>query len=282
MKKFPFAISVILSVLFLCSVSPAHPASAQESGLLRVYIGGEESTVYPALNWAGWMVFVLVDAPDDADVLLLNGTIPDADTVHGRLEEGAGMVLILGPDITSEQFTQATGIPVTLEPADDPVHPREPLVFGEPVLKQIPWSRAPMLRERSRVMTPVSSVTPMISGTEDGDWLIWSLPGGTVFIVDFHLGKADNSDFREWEYYNYLIYQLVVRAGGREPLDYAEYPGAILPAASGNGPLLFTLALLVAVGLLVFFVIRRLSTTPPEETSESLRSQKKWAGYGKN
>ena len=174
------------------------------------------------------------------------------------------MVLVLGPDISSAQFAQITDIPVTLEPVDDPVRPREPAVFGEPVLKEIPWSRAPALRERSRVMTPVSSVEPLVSGTENGDWLIWRLPGGTVYIVDFYLGKDDNSAFREWEYYNYIIYQLVERAGGREPLDYAEYPGAVLPAASGNGPLLFILALLVAVGWVVFFVVRRLSTTPPE------------------
>jgi hypothetical protein len=254
----------ILLLLPACLLLAAKPASAQETGLLRVYLAGESSTVYPALNWAGWMTFVIVEEGQEADVLLLNGVIPDPDLVRVRLAEGAGLVLILGPDVSSETFTRATNVPVTMEPADNPVRAREAAVSGEPVLTQVEWDSAPPLRERSRVMTPVSSVQPLVSSAEDGDWLIWSLPGGTAFIVDFHLGKGDNAEFRKWNQYNYLIYQLVARAGGQAPLDFAEYPGAVLPGASGNGPLLFALGLLGAVGLAVLIVIFRLRSTPPE------------------
>jgi hypothetical protein len=251
----------ILSILLLVFVE-ASPARA--SAELRVYIGGESSTVYPALDWAGWGVFILVDDPDRADVLLLNGAIPDPERVRSRLEAGAGLVLILGRQISSEQFSRATNVPVTLEPADAAVHPVEIAVVGEDFQWQVEWETAPAVRERSRVMTPVSSVQPLVAGRDDGDWLIWSLPGGTAFIVDFYLGMEENTAFRGWEYYNYLIYSLVARAGGREPLDFAEYPGAVLPGTSGSGPLLFALALLAAVGLTVFFVVRRLRAAPPE------------------
>jgi hypothetical protein len=209
----------ILSILFLALVEASPARTSTE---LRVYIGGESSTVYPALDWAGWGVFILVDDPDRADVLLLNGTIPDPGRVRSRLEEGAGLVLILGPQISSEQFSQATNVPVTLEPADAAVHPVEIPLLGDNFQWRIEWDTAPAVRERSRVMTPVSSVQPRIAGREDGDWLIWSLPGGTAFIVNFYLGKEENAAFRGWEYYYYLIYSLVARAGGREPLDFAE------------------------------------------------------------
>ncbi len=185
--------------LFAAVLLFAEAVPARASTGLRVYIAGESSTVYPALDWAGWGVFILVDDPARADVLLLNGAIPDAGLVRTRLAGGAGLVLILGSEITSTAFLEATNVEATLQPADDPVHPVELAVPGEPMRWQIEWNQSPPVRERSRVMTPISSVQPLLSASEDGDWLIWSLPGGKAFIVDIFLGKDDNPEFREWE-----------------------------------------------------------------------------------
>jgi hypothetical protein len=258
------SIVLLVTAVFLTAAAPA-----QESGLLRVYVAGESSTVSPALDWAGWGIFVLVDDPAQADVLLLNGEIPDADLVRKKLSEEAGLVLILGPQISSAEFTRATGVEAELQPAEDPVHPLPAAVSGESVDWQIDWESAPAVEERSLVLTPLSTVRPLISASEDGQWLIWGLPGETAFVVDFFLGQDDNPQFRDWEYYNYLIYQLVIRAASREPLGYAEYPGAIIPGSTGSDALIFGLVILVVAGLIVLFIVRRTQWIVPEEPPES-------------
>ncbi len=235
------------------------------SGAVRVFIAGESSTVRPALELAGNDTFVIVDDIDDADVLLLNGEIPDAESVKARLAEGAGLVLILGPEISSADFSAATNVKVTLQPTEDAVSLVEVPVSGEPIRRQIVWNGAPQVRERSRVETPISSVQPLVAGYEDGSWLIWSLPGGNAFIVNFYLAKDANPQIREWAYYNYLVYHLVMRAGGRTPLDFADYPGSPVPHDAERNALLIAMAFLVVASFAAFYVVRRYSLRHPEE-----------------
>ncbi len=247
-------------VLLLAKTSPA-----DASGALRVFIAGESSTVRPALDLAGGGAFVLVDDPSRADVLLLNGAIPDAEAVRARLAEGVGLVLVLGPEISSAKFTEATTVDAALQPADAAVSLVDVAVTGEPIRRQIVWNGAPQVRERSRVEVSLSSVQPLVVAYEDGDWLIWRLQSGNAFIVNFYLGKDDNSQFREWAYYNYLIYHLVMRAGGRTPLDFADYPGSPVPHDAERNGLLIAMAMLVAAAFAVFFFVRRYSLRHPEE-----------------
>jgi hypothetical protein len=255
---------MILAAFLL--LAAARPAAA--SAALRVYLAGESSTVRPALELAGAdafvFVFVFVADPGEADVLLLNGEIPDAEALHARLAEGAGLVLILGPQITSASFTDATGVPLGLAPTDEPVSLVDVPVADEPIRRQIVWNGAPQVRERDRVETPFSTVQPLVMGYEDGSWLIWRLQSPNAFIVDFYLGRDDNRQFREWAYYNYLIYNLVMRAGGRTPLDFAEYPGSPVPHETERNALLAAMALLIAVSFAAFFLVRRYSKRHPE------------------
>jgi O-antigen/teichoic acid export membrane protein len=255
---------MILAAFLL--MAAARPAAA--SAALRVYLAGESSTVRPALELAGAdafvFVFVFVADPGEADVLLLNGEIPDAEALHARLAEGVGLVLILGPQITSASFTDATGVPLGLAPTDEPVSLVDVPVADEPIRRQIVWNGAPQVRERDRVETPFSTVQPLVMGYEDGSWLIWRLQSPNAFIVDFYLGRDDNRQFREWAYYNYLIYNLVMRAGGRTPLDFAEYPGSPVPHETERNALLAAMALLIAVSFAAFFLVRRYSKRHPE------------------
>jgi O-antigen/teichoic acid export membrane protein len=256
---------ILFPIIFIYLL--ATPATAQASAALRVFIAGEASTVRPALELAGGDAFVLVDSPNDADVLLLNGVLPDPEGIRARLGKGTGLVLILGPDVSAEAFADATGVKVALAQSDAPVS-LVALPIEDPIGRQIVWNGAPQVRERDLVEMPVSAVQPLVTGYEDGSWLVWRLQSGNAFVVDFFLGKSDNPQFREWAYYNYLIYHLVTRAGGRTPLDYADYPGSPVPHDLERNILLIVMALLIAVSFAAFFFVRRYSKRHPEALEE--------------
>ena len=56
-----------------------------------------------------------------ADVFILNGVIPDYESIRARMADGAGLVLILGQDLTEEQVGTLLGIPLVLRPREDAV-----------------------------------------------------------------------------------------------------------------------------------------------------------------
>lgn len=253
---------ILLSLLLPLFLARATPVRASDS--IRVYIAGDASTVNPALDLAGRGVFVVVDDPSQADVLLLNGAIPDPGLVANRLAGGAGLVLILGPDITSDAFGTATGIPVKFQAADTAVSLEVISRINDPISRQIIWNGSPQVRERYQIETPISSVQPLVTGYEDGSWLIWSNPARNTYVVDFFLGAKDNPQFRDWAYYNYLIYHLVKRAAGRTPDDFAVYPGSPVPHAAERNGLLAVMTFLVVVTFAVFVFVRRYSLRHPE------------------
>jgi O-antigen/teichoic acid export membrane protein len=260
-----------LLVIILLAFLTAAPARASDA--LRVYLSGEPSTVRPALELAGG-AFVFVDSVSDADVLLLNGEIPDPAAVRGRLAQGAGLVLILGSDVTPEAFEAATGVPVQLAAADAPVSLVALAGINDPINRQIAWNGAPQVYRRAVALTPISSVQPLVVAYPEGDWLIWGLPGGRAFVVNFFLGPDDNPQFREWAYYNYLIYHLAMRAGGRAAPDYADYPGSPVPHRTAQHLILILMAVLVAAAFAVFFLVRRYSLRHPEELDQILLAGK--------
>jgi O-antigen/teichoic acid export membrane protein len=237
---------------------------ARASDAVRVFIAGDSSTVRPALDLAGSGAFLVVADLQSADVILLNGEIPDPSAVAARLGAGAGAVVILGPDVAPESFTAATGVPVEFQPADTAVSFQDISRIGDPISRQIVWNGAPQVRDRTAVETPFSSVQPLVDGFEDGSWLIWSIPQRKTFVVNFYLGPGDNPQFRDWAYYNYLIYHLVTRAAGRTPEDFAQYPGSPVPHAAERNILWVILGILVAVTFAVFAVVRRYSLRHPE------------------
>jgi O-antigen/teichoic acid export membrane protein len=239
-------------------------ARARASDAVRVYLAGDASTVRPALDLAGRGVFIVVDDPLQADVLLLNGKIPDPALVNSRLSGGAGLVLILGPEITADGFQTATGIPVDFQTAGTAVSFAVISRIDDPISRQIVWNGAPQVRARDQVLTPISSVQPLVTGYENGDWLIWSNAARKTFVVDFFLGADDNPQFRDWAYYNYLIYHLVARAAGRTPESFAQYPGSPVPHAGDRNILWAILALLILLTFGIFFLVRRYSLRHPE------------------
>jgi len=247
---------VLLTTLFFL-FTLVTPASADNS--LRVYYAGPDGSVKTALELAE---FQLVDDPAQADVLVLNGVIPDSAAVAARLEAGAGLVLILGPDMTEADVMALTGVTLTLTPREDAVS-LTAIQVDDALVQQIIWNGAPQVRERFELQTPVSSVQPLVTAYEDGEWILWQARTNT-YVFQAFLDDA-NPQIREWAYFNYLIYHLVERAAGRTPLPFADYPGSPVPHAAERNILLAVMGLMLVTTFGAFFVVRRYSLKHPEE-----------------
>ncbi len=256
MKRLAVALIALL-VLF----SFVQPVRADDS--LRVFYAGTDGNVKTALELAE---FMLVDDPSQADVIVLNGVIPDDESIRTRLAEGAGLVLILGADLTEEQVGGLLGMPLVLRPIEEAVSITT-LDVNDPLLAEIVWNGAPQIRERFDLQTPVSSVQPLVVAYETGEWILWKAHGDT-FVVNAFLGDDINPQIQEWGYFNYLIYHLVERAGGREPMSFAAYPISPVPHEGEQVILFVVLALMVVSAFAAFAYVRRYSLSHPEELDQ--------------
>ncbi|MFH1907135.1 MAG: hypothetical protein ABIL11_07120 [Chloroflexota bacterium] len=254
MKKL-IALLVTLFLLF----STVTPAAADDG--LQVYYAGPDGSVKQALELAG---FTLVSDPAQADVFVLNGEIPDSQAMMARLDGGAGLVLILGPNLISAEVEALLGFPVSLELHEDAVSLTALTGISDPLLSEIIWNGAPQVRARYEVMTPISALQPLVIGYEDNSWVLWSAHGEKAFIFNAFLTDDYNPQIQEWAYYNYLIYHLTVRAAGRTPLSFADYPASPVPHAAERNLLLAVMGLMLITTLSAFFFVRRYSLKHPE------------------
>ena len=268
MRRF-FVVLITLAILF----SFVPPVAAGAS--IRVYYAGpEKNSVYIALTLAPKGTFDLVTDPSQADVLVLNGTIPDPTALAAQVQRGAGLVLILGPDISAAEVETVTGIPVALTEQTDPASLTQ-VKGNDPLVKQIIWNGAPQVRDRYAVMTPISALQPFVTSYEDGSWMLWSAKAGKVFIFNAFLAtyvdpqtretKTFNPQIQEWAYFNYLVYHMVERAAGQTPLSFADYPGSPVPHAAERNILLGIMGLILVTTFTAFFIVRRYSMRHPEE-----------------
>ena len=251
MHKLIFPLLVV-ALLFLT----ASPASADSS--LRVYYAGAEGSVTTALDLAG---FSRVDDPAQADVLVLNGVVPDPATAAAQVERGAGLVLILGPSLSAADVQTVTGIPVSLTPRDDPVSLVE-LDVDDSLTRDVVWNGAPQVRDRFQVETPLSSVQPLVTAYETGEWILWQARPG-VYVFNVFLDDV-NPQIQEWAYYNYFLYHLTMRAAGRTPLSFADYPASPVPHERERNLLFVVMVFLLATVIVVFVLVRRYSVRHPE------------------
>ena len=252
-------------VLLLSSIQSAH---ADDS--LRVYYAGADGSVKTALELAK---FTLVTDPAQADVFVLNGEIPEADLIRARIRQGAGLVLILGPNLTEGQVGSVLGIPLTLKAHEDAVS-LTGINIDDPLLTDVIWNGAPQVRERFEAMTPLSSVQPLVTAFEDGEWILWRARPNEYVITAFLNGT--NPQIQEWAYFNYLIYHLVERAARRTPLSFAEYPASPVPHTAERNILFAVMALMVATTFGAFYFVRRYSQSHPEALDQIVSDRSKF------
>ncbi len=259
-KRCPMKKIVALFVTLFLLFSTVTPAAADDS--LQVYYAGPDGSVKQALELAG---FTLVSDPARADVFVLNGEIPDSQAMMARLEAGAGLVLILGPNLTSTEVESLLGFPASLELHEDAVSLTALAGVADPLLTEIVWNGAPQVRERYEVMTPVSALQPLVIGYEDNSWVLWSTISSKAFVFNAFLGDDHNPQIQEWAYFNYFVYHLVERAAGRTPLSFADYPASPVPHAAERNILLAVMGLMLITAFSAFFFVRRYSLKHPEE-----------------
>ena len=258
MRKF---ITVLLFIVL--SFSFASPVFASET-IQVFYSGDPESNVRVALTLAPEGIFTFVNDPTQADVFVLNGNIPQTDDITKRLNEGAGLVLILGEFTSPEGVNAVLQFPVELTKETNAVSLTHIAGLDDPLLKEIIWNGAPQVRERYDIMTPVSAIQPLVTAYETGEWILWSAHGGRTFVFNGFLNDA-NPQIQEWAYFNYLIYHMTVRAAGQMPLSFADYPASPVPHAAERNVLWIIMGLMIATTTTAFIFVRRYSLRHPEE-----------------
>ena len=265
----------ILAVLFILLLVFGFTSPVLASDTLRLYYAGpQDSGVYTALTLAPKGTFNFVNDPSQADIFVLNGTIPASDRIAARVKAGAGLVLILGPDLSSAEVTAVTGTPLTLTEKSDAVSLTD-VKIDDPLVKQIIWNGAPQVRDRLEIETPVSALQPLVTAFENGSWILWAGNNSHLFVFDAflttyidpqtHKAASYNPQIQEWAYFNYLIYHLAERAGGQTPLSFADYPASPVPHMSDRNILMGLMILSLVTTFLIFFIVRRYSQRHPEE-----------------
>ena len=256
-KSITVLLVVILSLFF------ASPALASET--IRVYYAGDsDSPVRVALGLAPEGTFSFVNDPSQADVFVLNGSIPATESITKRLGEGAGLLLILGESNSPEQVHALLQIPLEMQRQTNAVSLTNIIGLNDPLLKDIIWNGAPQVRDRFNVRTPISSVQPLVTSYETGEWILWSARGGKTFVFNAFLDGA-NVQIQRWAYFNYLIYHLTVRAAGETSLSFADYPASPVPHKAERNLLLLVMGLMLATTTAAFILVRRYSLRHPEE-----------------
>ncbi|HEX7619720.1 MAG TPA: lipopolysaccharide biosynthesis protein [Anaerolineales bacterium] len=276
---------VLISLLTLLTMlSVVTPVSA--SNLIRLYYAGpQDNSVYIALTLAPQGTFSFVSDPAQADVFVLNGTIPDPSAIATRIKRGAGLVLILGPGLSAADVETVSGIPVTLSEQTNAVSLTE-IKISDPLVTQIIWNGAPQVRERMDVLTSLSSVQPLVTAYESGEWVLWAGNQPNIYFFNAYLTNytdpqshktsAYNPQIQEWAYFNYLIYHLALRAAGQTPLSFADYPASPVPHSSDRNILLVILGLMMVTTFGAFFVVRRYSLKHPEELDKIVSDRTKF------
>jgi O-antigen/teichoic acid export membrane protein len=261
-------VPLFVLALLIAMVSPV----AASDSITVYYAGDETSSIFTALGLAE--AFTLVADPTRADVFVLNGTIPDPETVAAQIERGAGLVLILGPDLDAMDVEAVSGIPVSLEIRTDPVSLTE-IELGDPLTTEIIWNSAPQVRDRATILTPLSSVQPLVTAYEGGEWVLWNTRSN-IYIFNAYLTDEYNPQIQSWAYFNYMVYHLVERAAGRTPLSFADYAASPVPHASDRNILLAVMGLMLVTTFGVFFIVRRYSLKHPEELDKIVSDRSRY------
>ena len=266
-----------LLILFLVSCQKAPQQAETSPSAIQVYFaaaGDNISGVGTALEIAQENGFIqLTSDPAQADVIVIQNAVPDVQALTDRLADGAGLVLFLGPGLTQADVQSLLAIPVSLQELSDPVSLTALEGLADALTTEILWNSAPQVRQRFDVLTPVSSVQPLVVSYSDGGWILWHDQTGRKFIFDAFLDGETNTQIQEWAYFNYLVYSLVVRASGAEPLSFADYPGSPLPHAAERQALLVLMALILATAVGAFLLVRRYSLTHPEALDQIVANQ---------
>jgi O-antigen/teichoic acid export membrane protein len=252
------ALKSLLFVIVLCLVLPQPVGAAQG---INVFYAGPANGLHQALALDKDVTFT--DDIAQADVFFLNGAVGNVDAIRSRVDMGAGLVLILGPNLTPAEVSPLIGEPVDLVKLDTPLSLNPVSGASDSLLKEIVWTSAPQIRERFQVTVP--GFTPLVEGFGDHSLVLGvrQVGQGRVFLLNAFMEGA-NPQIQEWAYFNYLVYNLAHQAGGQAPVSYADYPGSPVPHEKDQAILFVILGVILVSSGAAFVLIRRYSLAHPE------------------
>ncbi len=247
------------SLILVLALSVASPAAAKVQ--LSVYYAGPPGGVRTALELAG---FDLVAQPEQAMVLVLNGVVPHDVSVAERVAWGSGLVLILGPNLYPDDLASVLGGSPQIHPAEEPLSLEVAPQAADAPNVEVVWNSAPQVRGRLELSGV--DLIPLAQGHPGGELVLGvrERDGGATFVLTPILNSTSNPQIQEWAYFNYLMYALVMRAAGLQPLAFADYPVSPVPHAEDRVAILAALAVLLVLVSLAFVIVRRYSLAHPE------------------
>jgi O-antigen/teichoic acid export membrane protein len=263
---------LVLAVILFTLASPAGAKGMN----LHVYYAGPDGGVRTALGLDKDILFVT--DPAEADVFVLNGTIPAADSalIQSRVQAGAGLVLVCGLNMDAQSLGALLGEPVTLQQKDDALSLAPVTGNADSLLTDVLWTSAPQVRERLSLAG--GGLSPLVTGFEDHSLILGkkNLGTGQVFILTAFLGDT-NTEFQEWPYFNYLVYHLAEQAAGRTALAFADYPASPVPHRTDQIVLVALMGLVLATAGVAFWLVRRYSLKHPEALDAIVINREEYA-----
>jgi O-antigen/teichoic acid export membrane protein len=254
---------LILLALAACLFFPANVVHAKNK-TLNVYYAGEDGGLRTALGLD--KDILLVSDASQADAFVLNGTFPSADAavIRVKVEAGRGLVVILGPGMTSEDISTLLEESTTLEKKDSALSLAPVAGSQDSLVKSVLWGSAPQVRERFDLTG--GGLTPLVTGFEDGSLVVGTkfVGSGRAFVLTTFLDDQSNIELQQWPYFNYMVYHLVESSAGRTPLSFADYPGSPVPHQLDQIILVALMVAVMATAGLAFWLVRRYSKAHPE------------------
>ncbi|HSB66162.1 MAG TPA: hypothetical protein VLD65_06255 [Anaerolineales bacterium] len=264
----------ILLALLLLGLVLVYPRVVSADNSINVYYVGADGAVHTALTLD--KNIRLVTDPFTADVFVLNGVLPEGEVIAQRVRQGTGMVLILGPDLSADQLSSFLGENVSQAYQEHPLSLKAAPLEIDSLVEDILWTSAPQVRQRNLIVG--SNFTSLVVGYEDGSLILGSqqIGQGRFYLFTAFL-NADNPQFQEWSYFNYLVYHLVENAAGRIALSFSKYPASPVPHAGDQLVIYLLLVGLLVISFLAYRVVRKYSLRHPEALDAVVADREKFS-----
>jgi O-antigen/teichoic acid export membrane protein len=258
---------LFLGVLFFsCAlVLGGAPSAFAYGGAARVpidYLGTDD-----AVRRALFLTDLLAPAAEQgtAPVIVLNDaplSPQEAAAIGQEVRRGRSLLLLLGPRAGVETLREIADGDLTARLVTAPQSLRLVDASAGP-LAEINWLSAPQARARSVVEG--FALQPVVE-TEKGQTILGRarLGAGTLWVMTLWLGDDGNAPFREWPYFNYLIYSLAAQAAGADVRPFADYPASPVPHRNERIAIVTLLSLMFLGTAVAFALVRRYSLAHPE------------------
>jgi O-antigen/teichoic acid export membrane protein len=207
--------------------------------------------------------YELSASPAQADAIILQGPLGAAGRadITAAVQAGAGLVhFVDSPDRPAMP-------PVSLAPVRALRTPVRPPWAGrratplDPAVAGIDWGSAPRVSPYRNL--PAAPDQVLVRYRETGQPALVRVAERT-WLLGPSLADGDNRDLVEWPYFNYVVYHLVLRAAGRQPLSFADFPAAPVPHTPHKRAIALLAAAMCTATFTTFGLVRRYSRRHPE------------------